>query len=661
MKIWETVKTVLETTKWKNFESYFWGDSKVALCWINGGDISRYKQFVYNRVKKIQESTKTLPWRHVPGVENPADLPTRGVKPNELLNIGENFTWKHGPHWLSQDENSWPKDLKIVDTEESMTETKIFHRKGFKNELNLKVSGKRAENYISSIINPEKFSRLKRLLRVTAYVKRFIYNARNPTKKKFGDLEIEDVREAEKLWVKDMQGTLIKDKNFDKLEAQFKIYEDSDSFLRSKGRIENSDFSLETTDPLVLPKHHHVVQLMIWDAHERTYHGGVNQTMNEIRQKYWVPTLRQLTRKLVHKCVICKKLEGKSYTRRIMPQLPDFRVKVANPFSVVAIDFAGPVWIKQNNSRRSPSVKAYITLFSCAYSRSLHIELTPDLSAETFVRCLKRFIGRRGCPKLCLSDNAKTFSAQETKSFLLDRNIDWYFHPPKSPWRNGLVERMVGITKRALKKGLSGARLSYEELETVLVEIEQTINNRPISYIDNDTIETAITPNHLLHGRRLDMVNNDTNIEPDIGDYPTRRLLYRQTLVAQFVDRWRRDYLLELRQRHNKDGKPATSVKEGDVVVIHDNGPRTLWRLGRVTKLNHSKDNEVRSVILKVGVRDKKYTTLERPIELVYPLEINSNVGEDVTPEYRGEEIELWESLEFGDNQFEEEDNNSNY
>ena len=119
--------------------------------------------------------------------------------------------------------------------------------------------------------------------------------------------------------------------------------------------------------------------------------------------------------------------------------------------------------------------------------------------------------------------------------------------------------------------------------------------------------------------------------------------------------------MLELIQRHNKDGKQATSVKEGDVVVIHDNGPRTLWRLGRVTKLNHSKDNEVRSVILKVGDRDRKYTTLERPIELVYPLEINSNVGEDVTPEYRGEEIELWESLEFGDNQFEEEDNNSNY
>ena len=113
-----------------------------------------------------------------------------------MLNIGENFTWKHGPHWLSQDENSWPKDLKIEDTEESMTKTKIFHRKVFKNELNLKVSGKRAENYISSIINPEKFSRLKRLLRVTAYVKRFIYNVRNPTKKKFGDLEIKDVREA---------------------------------------------------------------------------------------------------------------------------------------------------------------------------------------------------------------------------------------------------------------------------------------------------------------------------------------------------------------------------------------------------------------------------------------------------------------------------------
>ena len=57
-----------------------WIDSTVALHWIRGG--GDYKQFVTNRVQKIQDQDY-IEWRHVSSKENLADLGSRGGKVNE--------------------------------------------------------------------------------------------------------------------------------------------------------------------------------------------------------------------------------------------------------------------------------------------------------------------------------------------------------------------------------------------------------------------------------------------------------------------------------------------------------------------------------------------------------------------------------------------------
>ena len=66
---------------------------------------------------------------------------------------------------------------------------------------------------------------------------------------------------------------------------------------------------------------------------------------------------------------------------------------------------------------------------------------------------------------------------------------------------------MVKITKRCLKKVLKNSSLSYEELETVLVEVENIVNNRPLTYVDTDTTGEIVTPNHLIYGRSLPIAN----------------------------------------------------------------------------------------------------------------------------------------------------------
>ena len=81
--------------------------------------------------------------------------------------------------------------------------------------------------------------------------------------------------------------------------------------------------------------------------------------------------------------------------------------------------------------------KCYIALFTCASTRAIHLELTPDLSTNSFIRVLKRFIGRRGFPGLIISDNGTTFKDAKVKKFTLERNIEWKFNVPTASWWGG--------------------------------------------------------------------------------------------------------------------------------------------------------------------------------------------------------------------------------
>ena len=91
-----------------------------------------------------------------------------------------------------------------------------------------------------------------------------------------------------------------------------------------------------------------------------------------------------------------------------------------------------------------------------------------------------------------------------------------------------------------------------------------------------------------------------------------------------FWKRWKREYLLELREAHryHRGAVNAAQIKVGDVVVVHTSDqPRAFWRLGRVTKLVKGNDDRVRGAVLKVSGEGRQATMLERPIQLLYPLE----------------------------------------
>ena len=600
---------------------YYFSDSKTALCWIRNKH-QQFKQFVDERARHIRELTDESRWMHVKGEENPADLTTRGVLASELKN---NEFWYKGPSWLRLPIDQWPVNESYVEvTDESVVEMRAEDRKRVEQtEVMLAVVA-------DDVIDVRRFSSLQRLLRVTAYVKRFVHNTRNKLDRKSGELSTEEIQQSELTWIRSVQREF-KDgsKGSEDILRNLNCFVDENEVIRCRGRLENMKCDNNARFPILIPKKHSLSMLIVKEAHDRVLHGGVNDTMVYVRNKFWIPQLRQRVRQIVHKCFVCRLIDGKPYSCKKLPPLPEFRVAIEQPFSSSGADFAGPLYVKTVGIDRQ-RFKSYILLITCMATRAVHLEIVPDLSSSACIRALRRFIARRGCPKLIISDNAKTFKAEETRNFLRDRGVNWKFIMPRAPWQGGVYERMVRSTKRCLKKVLRNASLSYEELETVIYEVECVINSRPLTYIDTDGCEEPVTPNHLMFGHNLHLANNEPSAI-DSGDSKIsskRRFLYRQKLLRDFQARWTREYLATLRERHRI---PKTNTYReanvGDVVLVGDDAPRLSWRMGRIEGLIESRDGICRGARVKLS---KTRNVVSRPLNVLYPLEESVSVDKSI-------------------------------
>ena len=116
--------------------------------------------------------------------------------------------------------------------------------------------------------------------------------------------------------------------------------------------------------------------LIVKHTHERTLHGGIKDTLTEVRSKYWLVKGRQFVRRIIHDCVICRKVEGPHFRAVPPPPFPAFRVNETPPFVFCGVDFAGPFYFKEDHE--SENTKVWITLFTCCITRAVHLELVPN-------------------------------------------------------------------------------------------------------------------------------------------------------------------------------------------------------------------------------------------------------------------------------------------
>ncbi len=613
-------------------------DSKVALYWIKGTD-KEWKPFVQNRVNEIRRLLPISCWSHCPGKENPADLPSRGVTPLELSG---STLWFHGPDWLchagidlGEDDGQIPEDC--------LLEMKCrSHKQGH----SLLVASTEPRLQLSAIIKCEQFSNFRRLLRVTAYVLKFVHLLKQQIQMDERPLNVElnaaDLTETETLWVKCVQHALAEDKRFEEWKRQFRLFVGDDGLYRCKGRLGNANLPYPTKFPALLCRQHHVTSLIVKDAHERVMHNGVKETLTELRTRYWIVKGRQFVRRILHGCIVCRKYEGKPYRTPASPPLPEFRVKPEPPFTYTGVDFAGPLFVKTTDPEQSG--KVWICLYTCCVVRAVHLDIVPDMTAEAFIRCFKRFASRRGFPRKCISDNGKTFkSASKTIRTVVNHpevqrhfagiGMEWSFNIEKAPWTGGIFERMVRSVKRCLKKTIGKAVLSYDELLTAVTEVEMILNSRPLSYVSTEDIEEPLTPSHFLIGRRVLSLPDAIPSEHEEDDveisqnYLTRRVKYMNRTLDHFWKRWQAEYLMELRECHRYGSDTHTTteaISVGDIVVVHnENRPRGLWRLGKVEEVQKGADGHARSCSVRVHSRGTHSTVLRRPLKCLYPLEIN--------------------------------------
>ena len=204
--------------------------------------------------------------------------------------------------------------------------------------------------------------------------------------------------------------------------------------------------------------------------------------------------------------------------------------------------------------------KVYI-VFYCGSSRAVHVDVVPDLSTETLIRSFKRFICRRGIPKLIVLDNAQVFKTAakflsslfelpEVQSFLLDHKIEWRFNLELAPWWGGFLEHMIRCVKRCLQKILKNVKLTYDELLTVVVEVECVLNSRPLTCVSSEDTEEPLTSSHPLTVRRILYIPDEcATADEDETDVQllTRRQRCLSKLLGQFWNRWKREYVVDLR------------------------------------------------------------------------------------------------------------------
>eukprot|EP00794_Sanderia_malayensis_P004267 gene4267-biopygen3471 len=616
----------------------YWSDSKTVLCWINNN--AQWKQFVQHRVNEIFQLTNKEHWAHCAGICNPADIGSRGVPAGVLV---DSKLWWEGPKWLTMGSKHWPNGLPCFDLEEANKE-----RKKTVNAL-IATNERKPGVSVSAIIDINRFSSLGKFIRVTSYVMRFVDNLRSSRQDRTnGNLSVTEIKRAECIWLKDRQQKLQTLKEFNSLKAQLRLVEENE-LLICKGRLGNSELEAPSMYPIILPRNDEFTKLIVLDCHKKVGHLGVKSTLAELRSRFWIPKGRQYVKRLLSQCLQCIRDRGKPYNKPPEASLPAFRVKDVPPFTNVGIDFAGPLLHK---AKSGDMEKCYIVLYTCCTSRAIHLDLVTDLTGPTFLRSFRRFTARRGMPSLINTDNAKTFKFsakfldsladnQSFMAFLMDRRIKWRFNMERAPWWGGYFERLVGTVKRCLRKVLGNARLTLDELNTVLLEIESIVNGRPLTYLYDEIDSEPLTPFHLLFGRKLLMLAQNLDLDIDCNDEDTpshtKRFWYLVQKLDHFRSHWKREYLVDLREFHRSRSTGEVKIENGDLVLIKDDSlKKHHWRMGVIHKLVKGKDGVVRGAAVRICTKGKM-DILHRPLQKLIPLEVSKKDREDYVENGREE------------------------
>lgn len=617
------------TLKYK-VSTYLYLDSKIVLSWLKTEPV-KLSVYVANRVEKISQLTKDFCWNYVSTKENPADCLSRGIEPQQLKG---HSLWFHGPQYLQNSDfiHCSQSANNIPESEIPELKTQFIACNVICNSLN---------NFHKLI---EKYSNIEKVTRIMAYVKRFVFNCKkeNVTKKQGSfcpqelDLALHAVIkiEQEKHFSNEFK-CLRSNVSLKSGLISLNPFIDGSGLLRVGGRLQHAVMTYQQKHPIILPKSSHLTKLLISQEHIRLKHAGSKLTLSSLNERFWIINANREVKSVIHKCVICFRLKSKN-AGQLMGSLPLDRVNISRPFQVVGTDYAGPFNVKQTRIRNPVITKAYVVIFICFITKAIHVELASDMTTQTFLACLKRFISRRNKPTKIYCDNGSYFKGannvlkdlydtlnstdhqNEIINFSNFERISFHFIPSYSPVFGGLWEAGIKSIKYHMKRVIGNTVLTYEELYTVIVQIEGILNSRPLTPVSRDTDDmTYLTPGHFLTGAPLTSYPELNVMDSSIG----KLSFWKQCTQMQqhFWRQWYKQYLTMLQSRPKWRNQLPNLEKGAMVLLKVDNMSPLNWPVGRIVDVLPGKDNLVRAI----DVKTSKGSILRTSVMKVCPFPID--------------------------------------
>ena len=580
-----------------------------------------FATFVAHRIAEIQETTSPDEWWWIETKDNPADMTTRCKSPSDLDSHSE---WQEGPHYLTKPIEEWPIHKTCV---ESVT---------LPDRMSIKLT--HATNASLSMINEliTKYSSWYKLSIAVAWLRRFVTFMKNKENVSTGHITVTEIKDSKVRILAFVQKQIYSKELLDLKATSHKVNRESslaklcpfvgpDGLLRVGGRLQYSTYDYNRIHQVILPKDHHLTEIIIHHYHKIDGHAPPAQVLASTRERFWIVHGTSAIKNTLKPCIPCKRQDA-VLGEQIMSPLPACRTASERPpFSSTGIDFFGPIQVKCRRSR----VKRYGCIFTCMTMRAVHIEIAHSMDTCSFIDAFRRFACRRGDPKEVYSDNGSNLVAGEkelkqaiqewNQTAIMDnlrqKETGWHFNPPTASHMGGSWERLIRSVKRELSILLREQVPSDETLLTVMAEVERILNDRPLTALsDHHDDLLPLTPNDLL------LLRNNTSTPPGIFTendlYTRKRWKQAQHLANVFWKRWIREYLptLQIRQKWLT---PKDNIKVGELVLLKDDDkPRGHWPLARVLQTDLSSDGKVRSAKLKTTSGD-----LHRPITMICRLE----------------------------------------
>lgn len=271
-------------------------------------------------------------------------------------------------------------------------------------------------------------------------------------------------------------------------------------------------------------------------------------------------------------------------------------------------------------------------------TKAIHLEAVTSLNVDAFLAAFRRFTARRGMCTDLYSDCGTNFVGankelqimyQRNKAslpenlveYLANQGTKWHFIPPASPHCGGLWEAGVKSAKHHLRRIMKDRNHTYEELSTLLTQIESCLNSRPLCPISTDPADNnALTPAHFLIGEPTTCIPDEDLLHFNIDRLSRWKLVER--MKKHFWDRWNREYMCRLQARP-KWNKINRNIKEGDLVLLlHEKSSPGQWPLAKVGELHPGTDGLVRVVTIYCNGKH-----IKRPISKICWLPINDSTS----------------------------------